>query len=205
MIQHVNFLPESPVPVKEQAALGWVAARLFVSAHGFVTGSGWVGLSALRSRPVFSTSEAKHPPPIAARGTMKKKSTLPTTPSLPTEQKSQLMAASLYEKQGEDIVVLDVTGICPIAEHIIVVSARGQRHAQSLADAALHLAKEKNFVSFGMEGYDTGSWILVDLNDIIVHVFQEDLRKFYNIEGLWSEGKRLPVALGAGSEPSLEQ
>jgi len=135
---------------------------------------------------------------------MKKKPALPTTPSLPTLQKSQLLAALLDEKQGEEIVVLDVTGICPIAEHIIVVSARGQRHAQSLADAALHLAKEKNFISFGMEGYDTGAWILVDLNDIIVHVFQEDIRKFYNIEGLWSEGKRLPAPAGVRADHSQE-
>ncbi|HWR03164.1 MAG TPA: ribosome silencing factor [Humidesulfovibrio sp.] len=136
---------------------------------------------------------------------MKKKPTLPTTPSIPTEQKSQLLAALLDEKQGENIIVLDVTGICPIAEHIVVVSARGQRHAQSLADAALHLAKEKNFVSFGMEGYDTGAWILVDLNDIIVHIFQDDNRKFYNIEGLWSEGKRVAAPTGATPEDALPQ
>lgn len=127
---------------------------------------------------------------------MKKKPTLPTTPAIPTEQKSQLLAALLDEKQGEDIVVLDVTGICPIAEHLVMVSARGQRHAQSLADAALSLAKERNFVSFGMEGYDAGAWILVDLNDIILHVFQEDMRRFYNLEGLWSEGKRLDAPTG---------
>jgi ribosome-associated protein len=136
---------------------------------------------------------------------MKKKPTLPTTPSIPTEQKSQLLAALLDEKQGENIIVLDVTGICPIAEHIVVVSARGQRHAQSLADAALRLAKEKNFISFGMEGYDTGAWILVDLNDIIIHVFQDDIRKFYNIEGLWSEGKRVDAPTGATPEDDLPQ
>jgi len=135
---------------------------------------------------------------------MKKKMNLPTTPSLPTEQKSQFLAALLDEKQAEDIVVLDVTGICPIAEHIVVVSARGQRHAQSLADAAMHLAKEKNFISFGMEGYEAGTWILVDLNDIIVHVFQDEVRRFYNIEGLWSEGKRVDAPAGLRSEPALE-
>lgn len=135
---------------------------------------------------------------------MKKKSDQPTTPAIPTEQKSQFLAALLDEKQGEDIVVLDVTGICPIAEHIIVVSARGQRHAQSLADAAMHLAKEKNFISFGMEGYDAGTWILVDLNDIIIHVFQDEIRRFYNIEGLWGEGKRVDAPSGLRPERSQE-
>ena len=135
---------------------------------------------------------------------MKKKPTLPSAPSIPTEQKSQLLAALLDEKQGEDIVVIDVTGTCPIAEHIIVVGARGQRHAQSLADAAMHLAKEKNFISFGMEGYDGGTWILVDLNDIIIHVFQDEVRRFYNIEGLWAEGKRVDAPTGLKRESDLE-
>lgn len=135
---------------------------------------------------------------------MKKKTNLPTTRAIPTEQKSQLLAALLDEKQGEDIVVLDVTGICPIAEHIVVVSARGQRHAQSLADAAMHLAKEKKFISFGMEGYEAGTWILVDLNDIIIHVFQDEIRRLYNIEGLWAEGKRVNAPTGLRPAPALE-
>ena len=136
---------------------------------------------------------------------MKKKPTLPTTPSIPTEQKSQLLAALLDEKQGENIIVLDVTGICPIAEHIVVVSARGQRHAQSLADAAQALAKEHGFTLLGKEGYEAGGWILVDLNDIIIHIFQDDNRKFYNIEGLWSEGKRVAAPTGATPEDALPQ
>lgn len=124
---------------------------------------------------------------------MSKKPKLPTTPGLPTEDKSRLIAALLYEKQGEDILVLDVSTQCPIAEHLILVTARGQRHAQSLADAVHGLAGERKFVSFGMEGYESGAWILLDLNDVILHVFQEDSRRFYNLEGLWSEGRRLDL------------
>jgi len=131
---------------------------------------------------------------------MKKKPSLPTTPSVPTDQKSLMLAALLDEKQGEDIILLDVSGICPIAEHIIIVTGRGQRHAQSLADAATKLAKEQKFVSFGKEGYEAGSWILVDLNDVIIHIFQDDVRRLYNIEGLWSEGKRLAAPTGVQRE-----
>ncbi len=127
---------------------------------------------------------------------MKKKTTLPTTPSMPTEQKCQLLAKLLDEKQGENIIALDVTGICPIAEHLIVVTGRGQRHAQSLADASMQLAKEQNLISFGMEGYDGGTWILVDLNDVIIHIFQDEMRRHYNIEGLWAEGRRVDVPCG---------
>ncbi len=125
------------------------------------------------------------------RGSMKKKRELPVTPGMPTAEKGLLLARMLDEKQGEEILVLDVTGVCPIAEHIITVTAKGQRHAQALADGLLHLAKEHDMFSRGMEGYQTGTWILLDFNDVVVHIFQEDLRRFYNIEGLWSEGRRV--------------
>jgi ribosome-associated protein len=124
-------------------------------------------------------------------GNMKKKRELPMTPGLSTEEKGLLMARMLDEKQGEEIVLLDVAGVCPIAEQILMVTGKGQRHAQALADSLLLLAKERNIASLGLEGYQTGTWILLDFNDIIVHVFQEDLRGFYNIEGLWSEGRRV--------------
>jgi len=127
---------------------------------------------------------------------MKKKQQLPMTPGLSTEEKGLLLARLLDEKQGEEIVLLDVNGVCPIAEQIIMVTGKGQRHAQALADALLHLAKERNIASLGVEGYQTGSWILLDFNDIIVHVFQDDLRSFYNIEGLWSEGRRVDWSSG---------
>lgn len=122
---------------------------------------------------------------------MKKNQQLPRTPGVPTEEKGLLLARTLDEKQGEEIVLLDVAGVCPIAEQIIMVTAKGQRHAQALADALLHLAKERNIASLGLEGYQTGTWVLLDFNDIIVHIFQEELRGFYNIEGLWSEGRRV--------------
>lgn len=128
---------------------------------------------------------------------MKKKQQLPMTPGISTEEKGLLLARTLDEKQGEQIILLDVTGVCPIAEQIIMVTAKGQRHAQALADALLHLAKERNIASLGLEGYQTGTWILLDFNDIIVHIFQEDLRGFYNIEGLWSEGRRVDWSTGS--------
>jgi len=128
---------------------------------------------------------------------MKKKQQLPMTPGISTEEKGLLLARTLDEKQGEQIILLDVTGVCPIAEQIIMVTAKGQRHAQALADALLHLAKERNIASLGLEGYQTGTWILLDFNDIIVHIFQDDLRGFYNIEGLWSEGRRVDWSTGS--------
>ncbi len=126
---------------------------------------------------------------------MKKNRAMPATPGLSTEEKGLLLARMLDEKQGEDILLLDVTGICPITDQLLVVTAKGQRHAQALADALLHLAKEQHITSLGLEGMQTGTWVLLDFNDVVVHIFQEDLRRFYNIEGLWSEGSRVDWSL----------
>lgn len=135
---------------------------------------------------------------------MKRKSPAPQVPGIPTEEKSRLLATLLDEKQGEEILVLDVAGVCPIAEHIIVVTGKGQRHVQALADAAMELVRERKLSSFGMEGYQTGTWVLLDLNDVIIHVFQEDMRRFYNIEGLWSEGRRVEWLGAQAAEPGTE-
>jgi len=110
-----------------------------------------------------------------------------------TKDKLQLISEWLDEKQAIDVVAIDVTGICPISEIVMVVSAKGVRHAQSLADNTLEKLAAGNIEYLGMEGYQTGDWILLDLNDIIIHIFQEDNRGFYNVEGLWSEGKRVEL------------
>ncbi|SDL62111.1 ribosome-associated protein [Maridesulfovibrio ferrireducens] len=110
-----------------------------------------------------------------------------------TQDKLQLVAEWLDEKQAIDLIAIDVTGICPISEIVMVVSAKGIRHAQSLADNTLEKLSTGNIEYLGMEGYQTGDWILLDLNDIIIHIFQEDNRGFYNVEGLWSEGTKIEL------------
>lgn len=108
--------------------------------------------------------------------------------------KAKVLAAWLDEKQAETLVVLDVAALCSVTEAIVVASAKGVRHAQALADAALDKAGEQGFEYLGMEGYQTGGWILLDLNDVIVHLFQKDMRLFYNIEGLWAEAESVEWA-----------
>ncbi|WP_320169648.1 ribosome silencing factor [Maridesulfovibrio sp.] len=112
-----------------------------------------------------------------------------------TKDKVQLVAEWLDEKQANDITAVDVQGICPIAEVVMVAGAKGIRHSQALADFVLEKLSEENIEYLGMEGYKSGDWILLDLNDIIVHIFQADNRKFYNVEGLWSEGTEMELNL----------
>lgn len=112
-------------------------------------------------------------------------------PIIALDEKIQLVWDWLEEKQAADIAALDVTGVCPITETLFLASARNARHAQALADHILQKLGELKQSYMGMEGYQAGQWILLDLNDIVVHLFMDDTRGLYNLEGLWGDGKAI--------------
>lgn len=113
--------------------------------------------------------------------------------SLATRDKAVLAASWLLEKKAKDVVALDVETINPICEAIVVASAANVRQAKALADHVLARCGEMGISYRGMEGYRVGQWVLLDLNDVMIHVFLDELRPFYNIEGLWAEGKPIPL------------
>lgn len=112
---------------------------------------------------------------------------------IPSLEKAQLVAGWLEEKQGENIIVMDVTNISSVTNMTIIVSARGVKHAQALANQVLDKAAESKIEFLGVEGQQTGEWVLVDLNDVLIHIFLEELREFYNLEGMWSEAPRVEI------------
>jgi len=104
------------------------------------------------------------------------------------QEKVRRVASWLREKKGKDLVAMDVSRVCTITETMIVATAANMRQAQAMADHVLTKCGEEGIPFLGMDGYKTGQWVLVDLNDVIVHIFMDEARQFYNIEGLWSEG-----------------
>lgn len=108
-----------------------------------------------------------------------------------SEEKALLLADWLYEKQAEDIVIMDVAEMSSVTDMTIVVSARGVKHAKALAEAMLDRAAEDNIEFLRMEGHKTGEWVLLDFNDVLIHVFLDELREFYNVEGMWAEARRV--------------
>ncbi|WP_207262254.1 ribosome silencing factor [Desulfovibrio sp. Huiquan2017] len=106
-------------------------------------------------------------------------------------EKARNVARWLDDKQGERITIIDVSGLSSVTDMILVVSARGVKHAQALANHILDKAAEENLEFLSMEGQKTGEWVLIDLNDVLVHVFLDELREFYNIEGMWTEAPRV--------------
>lgn len=77
-----------------------------------------------------------------------------------------------------------------LADAMIIAGASSGRHAQGLADAISRLCAEKGYEMLGMEGQERGEWILVDCNDIIVHILQDESRSLYRLEELWARGAR---------------
>lgn len=111
------------------------------------------------------------------------------------QEKTRLLAAWLHEKKGVDITAIDLTGTSSVTEATLFVSGKNTRHVQSLADCVLEGLGGNNLLYLGMEGYNSGLWILIDCNDVIVHIFQESMRSFYNLEGLFAQEARIELQL----------
>lgn len=102
------------------------------------------------------------------------------------EQKAllELVISTLEDIKALDILTIDLMGESSLADFIVVCSATSTAHAQGIHDRLHFVLKEKGLYPLGVEGAQEGDWILMDYNDIIVHIFLEDLREEYAIEDL---------------------
>jgi len=108
-----------------------------------------------------------------------------------SRQKALLAADLARAKKAEDIVILDMKKVANITEFFIIATAGSTRRAQTITDNIENgLLKAKESV-FSIEGYQEARWILIDAYDIVVHIFNADLRRFYNLEGLWGDAPRV--------------
>ena len=104
----------------------------------------------------------------------------------PVQEKLEQMGAWLKDKKARELFVLNLSGQGAFTDGIILASATSVRHAQGLADHLLDEAGRANYEFLHMEGYQNGTWILLDFNDVVINIFQADARLLYNIEGLWA-------------------
>lgn len=97
------------------------------------------------------------------------------------------------DKRGTDLVVLDVGGLSSFTDYFLIVSGSSDRRVQTIAEAILKAMKEQGVKSVGAEGVREGRWALIDFGDWVVHVFYEEVRGFYDLEGLWYDAARVPI------------
>ena len=102
-------------------------------------------------------------------------------------------AAALQDKKGEDIRVIDISGVTVIADYFIIASGSNPNQVQALVDNVEEQMYKAGYDDPRVEGYNTASWVLLDYNDVIVHVFSQDDRLFYDLERIWRDGKEIDV------------
>ena len=101
--------------------------------------------------------------------------------------------AALQDKKGEDIRVIDISGVTVIADYFIIASGSNPNQVQALVDNVDEQMYKAGYDDPRVEGYNTASWVLLDYNDVIVHVFSQDDRLFYDLERIWRDGKEIDV------------
>lgn len=92
---------------------------------------------------------------------------------------------ALDDMKAKDIVELDVTGKSTVTDRMIIASGTSKRHVASIGQHVQEEVKHSGLMPLGIEGQDTGEWVLVDLGDLVVHIMMPDARSFYDLERLW--------------------
>ncbi len=115
-----------------------------------------------------------------------------------SKQLSDLVVDALEEVKAKDIVKLDVRKLTTITDYMIVASGTSNRHVKALADAVAEKSRQAGHRPLGIEGEDGSEWVLLDLQDALVHVMLPRVREFYNLEKLWSLGPSSDMAATEG-------
>ncbi|GAB5053161.1 ribosome silencing factor [Pediococcus ethanolidurans] len=96
-------------------------------------------------------------------------------------------------KRAENIIALDMENVSLLADYFVIMSADSKRQVAAIADEIIDQNEKSGVTIRHVEGQRASEWILVDLGDVVVNIFQTDQRKFYNLEKLWSEAKVVDV------------
>jgi ribosome-associated protein len=124
-------------------------------------------------------------------------------PELDRLEKAALVGQAMIDRRAENVIALDVREVTSFADTVILASGGSDRQVRAITDAVREMARERGIRVLGVEGYQEGRWVLMDLGDIVAHVFLRDVRKTYDLERLWSDAPVLVLGLDeAGDKAS---
>ena len=109
------------------------------------------------------------------------------------DKMTEAILKALEDKKGEDIQIIDISEISPIADKFIIASGTNRSQIQAMADAVEENMHKAGFSLKQTEGYDSANWILMDFVDIVVHIFDTQSRSFYDLERIWKDGKMVDL------------
>ncbi len=116
------------------------------------------------------------------------------TQQLPFDPSLDLFIQAAQGKKALDIVVMDLRGMTAITDYFILCSGRSSRQVMAIADHIQTEMRDNRIRPLGVEGVGSGHWILLDYDNVVIHVFYDPIRRFYNLEGLWVDVPRIQVA-----------
>jgi len=110
-----------------------------------------------------------------------------------SKAKSILCLKAAIEKKAQDPVLIELKGISSITDYFLLCTGKSDRQVQAIAQGIEDALKKRGIRPIGQEGTEHGRWILMDYDDVVVHIFLEPVRKFYDLEGLWIEAPRVDL------------
>lgn len=119
------------------------------------------------------------------------------------EELALRIAEVIDERQGTEVAILDVTGPLVIADYFVVATVRNDRHGAALARELIATLKAGGHLRRNAAGLDSETgWVLLDFDEVVVHLFTEEAREFYDLENLWSDAPRVAFTPSAPKSPS---
>jgi ribosome-associated protein len=107
---------------------------------------------------------------------------------------AKLAARAAAENKGQDIVLLDISKQTSIFDCFLIVTGTSRRQLHAIAEEIHRVLKERGETRLRTSGYDESRWIAIDYGGIVIHLFDEECRKFYDLEGLWADGIRIDLS-----------
>jgi ribosome-associated protein len=105
----------------------------------------------------------------------------------------ELAVKAADDKKAENIVVMDMNGVSLLSDYFLICTGNSEKQVQAIATAIKKSAQEEEIILKRLEGYDQAKWVLIDLGDVIVHIFHKDERSYYNLEKLWGDAPTVDV------------
>jgi ribosome-associated protein len=105
-------------------------------------------------------------------------------------QKALLCAQAALDKKAYDLLILEVSALTSVADYFVICTGRSDIQVQAICRALEEALVKASIRPLAIEGFTHGQWVLIDCGDVVVHVFYEQMREFYNLEGLWMQAPR---------------
>jgi len=110
-----------------------------------------------------------------------------------SQEYCKIAVAALEDRKAEDVKIIDIREISPVADYFVIADGTNQNQIQAMRDAVDEALYKADLKVRQVEGNQSSTWILMDYNDIIIHIFSKEDRLFYDLERIWKDGKEISV------------